>query len=65
MDDAWPRADPNILDETLRDDPSRLASAPFTCVRHTDEKALAGSIWDRMLPRSRYEMIWKIGEPPP
>jgi len=65
IDDLFPRADPPLLDETLREDAERLATAPFTCVRHTDEKALAVAIQARILPASRYEITWKTGEPAP
>ena len=65
MDDAWPQADPKILDETILQDAERLTSAPFSCVRQADEKALVGSLWDRILPRSQYEITWKTGEPAP
>ena len=59
IDAAWPQAEPGLLEEGLQEDAERLATAPFTCVRHADQKSFEDLLRERILPRSRYEIAWK------
>lgn len=58
-DDLFPRADPPLLDETIRKDAARLASASFTCERQPDEVSMTRELLERILPHPLYEIVWK------